>query len=44
LNPAVAAVLHNVSTIAVVLNSGRLVRYRPPSLASLNGKNGSSAG
>jgi cation-transporting P-type ATPase C len=30
LNPAIAAVLHNLSTIAVVLNSGRLVRYRPP--------------
>jgi cation-transporting P-type ATPase C len=30
LNPALAAVLHNLSTIAVVLNSGRLVRYRPP--------------
>jgi cation-transporting P-type ATPase C len=28
LNPALAAVLHNISTIAVVLNSGRLVRYR----------------
>ncbi|HEX6463093.1 MAG TPA: cation-translocating P-type ATPase, partial [Vicinamibacterales bacterium] len=32
LNPALAAVLHNLSTIAVVLNSGRLVRYRPPLL------------
>ena len=29
LNPALAAVLHNLSTVAVVLNSGRLVRYRP---------------
>jgi cation-transporting P-type ATPase C len=33
LNPALAAVLHNLSTIAVVLNSGRLVRYTPPRLA-----------
>jgi cation-transporting P-type ATPase C len=32
LNPALAAVLHNLSTVAVVLNSGRLVRYRPPVL------------
>jgi manganese/zinc-transporting P-type ATPase C len=36
LNPAVAAVLHNLSTIAVVLNSGRLVRYRPSEL--INGQ------
>jgi manganese/zinc-transporting P-type ATPase C len=32
LNPVLAAVLHNVSTIAVVLNSSRLLRYRPPTL------------
>jgi cation-transporting P-type ATPase C len=36
LNPALAAVLHNISTIAVVLNSGRLVRYRPPRIETLD--------
>ena len=29
LNPVLAALLHNLSTIAVVLNSSRLIRYRP---------------
>jgi cation-transporting P-type ATPase C len=39
LNPALAAVLHNVSTVAVVLNSGRLLRYQPPQLeAHANGR------
>lgn len=36
LNPALAAVLHNLSTVAVVLNSGRLVGYRAPQAASQN--------
>ena len=29
LNPMLAAVLHNASSVAVVLNSARLVGYRP---------------
>jgi cation-transporting P-type ATPase C len=29
LNPFVAAVLHNLSTLLVVLNSARLIRYNP---------------
>lgn len=29
LNPFVAAVLHNLSTVAVVLNSSRLIRFDP---------------
>lgn len=29
LNPVMAAVLHNLSTLAVVANSGRLIRYSP---------------
>jgi manganese/zinc-transporting P-type ATPase C len=39
LNPALAAVLHNLSTIAVVLNSSRLLRYQPPvSEVTVNGR------
>jgi cation-transporting P-type ATPase C len=30
LNPVLAAVLHNASSVAVVTNSARLVHYRPP--------------
>jgi manganese/zinc-transporting P-type ATPase C len=30
LNPALAAVLHNLATLAVVANSSRLIRYVPP--------------
>jgi cation-transporting P-type ATPase C len=37
LNPFVAAVLHNASSLAVVLNSARLTRYRDPNGASLPG-------
>jgi cation-transporting P-type ATPase C len=29
LNPVLAAVLHNASSVAVVLNSSRLIRYQP---------------
>lgn len=32
LNPVLAALLHNLSTIAVVLNSSRLIGYRPENL------------
>jgi cation-transporting P-type ATPase C len=32
LNPFVAAVLHNLSTVAVVLNSSRLIGYSPGTL------------
>jgi cation-transporting P-type ATPase C len=32
LSPFAAAVVHNVSTVAVVLNSGRLLNWRPPAL------------
>jgi hypothetical protein len=35
LNPVLAAVLHNLSTIAVVGNSSRLIRYDP---IGLNGR------
>ena len=30
INPFIAALLHNLSTVAVVLNSSRLIRYRDP--------------
>ncbi len=30
-NPLIAAILHNAGAIAVVANSSRLIRYRPPS-------------
>jgi cation-transporting P-type ATPase C len=29
LNPFLAAILHNLSTVLVVLNSARLIRYDP---------------
>ena len=38
LSPILAAVLHNLSTITVVANSGRLIGYQPPA-ARLNGQN-----
>ena len=31
LNPFLAAVLHNLSTLLVVFNAGRLIRYDPRS-------------
>lgn len=32
INPVIAAVLHNLSTLLVVFNSSRLIRYNPPEL------------
>jgi cation-transporting P-type ATPase C len=32
INPFVAAVLHNLSTLLVVFNSARLIRYDPDAL------------
>jgi cation-transporting P-type ATPase C len=37
LSPVLAAVMHNTSTIAVVLNSGRLIGYRQPRIAADGG-------
>jgi len=42
INPIIAAVLHNLSTLLVVFNSSRLVRYNPAGLIS-SGENGSLA-
>jgi cation-transporting P-type ATPase C len=30
INPIIAAVLHNLSTMLVILNSARLIHYNPP--------------
>jgi cation-transporting P-type ATPase C len=42
INPVIAAVLHNLSTLLVVFNSSRLIRYNPVELISA-GENGSFA-
>ncbi len=41
INPIIAAVLHNLSTMLVIFNSARLIHYSPA--ASLNGTNGTAA-
>jgi hypothetical protein len=33
INPIIAALLHNLSTILVIFNSARLIHYSPPSSA-----------
>ena len=33
INPIIAAVLHNLSTILVIFNSARLIHYSPPASA-----------
>jgi hypothetical protein len=38
INPIIAAVLHNLSTMLVIFNSARLIHYSPA--ASPNGDNG----
>jgi cation-transporting P-type ATPase C len=39
LSPLLAAVLHNASSVAVVANSARLIRFRvPPALVSHKGR------
>jgi len=37
INPIIAAVLHNLSTILVVTNSSRLIRYEPAGMQPDNG-------
>jgi cation-transporting P-type ATPase C len=37
INPIIAAVLHNLSTILVVTNSSRLIRYEPAGMPPNNG-------
>jgi cation-transporting P-type ATPase C len=34
INPIIAAVLHNLSTMLVIFNSARLIHYRPPASAN----------
>jgi cation-transporting P-type ATPase C len=34
INPIIAALLHNLSTILVVFNSSRLIRYEPAQIRS----------
>jgi hypothetical protein len=33
INPIIAAVLHNLSTLLVIFNSARLIHYSPPASA-----------